>query len=360
MKLKLLLIKVSILFFSVFFTLLLIEFILQRFYITPTISSEHVLGSEFHQINKDTIVDYKHFHDSSYYESITNKDIKIVALGDSFTWGFPVNFKDTYPSVLESLFNSKSIAVLNMGLGDSGPDQHLKVFQKYVLSEIKPDIVIWQFYPNDTWDNLSYPLYSISDSGNLKELDTTNNWLYKREVVYKKFSFLGDFREKSLIIRWFLSFIEKKLKYNEIPQETKDWTIWGRDKIAKEIKIMNQLAVENNFEVYFILIAPQSLYDSTFDNEYWSIKEYHKLYKILSLQKNFIDIDFTNNNIDNITNKNILKIATNSAKVENIFLDETRDPNPYGDRHFNELGYALMAELIYKNIEKATPSGTLK
>ncbi len=34
-------------------------------------------------------------------------------------------------------------------MGNSGPDQQLRYFDKHLLPRIKPDIVVWVFYAND-------------------------------------------------------------------------------------------------------------------------------------------------------------------------------------------------------------------
>jgi lysophospholipase L1-like esterase len=49
----------------------------------------------------------------------------VVTLGDSFTEGFPVDDSNNYPSVLGRLLDERGMPVniINMGMGDSGPDQ---------------------------------------------------------------------------------------------------------------------------------------------------------------------------------------------------------------------------------------------
>ena len=71
-----------------------------------------------------------------------------VALGDSFTEGFPGPLKESYPAQLDWL---------NVGMGDSGPSRQLAVFQGVVLPQVRPRLVVWQFYRNDRGDDGDFP-----------------------------------------------------------------------------------------------------------------------------------------------------------------------------------------------------------
>ena len=63
--------------------------------------------------------------------------------------------------------------------------------------------------------------------------------------------------------------------------------------------------------------------------------EYPRLLELLERQPNFIHVKFDKPTVDQARNAGA-----------GIFSDGERDPNPFGMRHFNAAGYALMAKTI--------------
>lgn len=104
---------------------------------------------------KDTI-NSDGLNQSSNYPATKSADIyRIVAMGDSFTYGKNVNTEDNYPSQLEKLLNAKmqcknisSFQVLNFGV--NGYDIPFTV-QRYRLrgQKYNPDLVLWFLIDND-------------------------------------------------------------------------------------------------------------------------------------------------------------------------------------------------------------------
>jgi len=81
----------------------------------------------------------------------------LVTLGDSFTRGHPVARADAYPAVLvrRLVAGGTPVRLLDLGLGDTGPDQHLRWLERELAAGLRPDVVVWQLCPNDVWDNVS-------------------------------------------------------------------------------------------------------------------------------------------------------------------------------------------------------------
>ncbi|HVZ66875.1 MAG TPA: SGNH/GDSL hydrolase family protein [Patescibacteria group bacterium] len=76
---------------------------------------------------------------------------RIVALGDSFTFGLNVNTEDNYPAQLQQIFNSKcknKIQILNLGV--PGYDIQYSV-ERFKLRGQKydPDLILWLFIESD-------------------------------------------------------------------------------------------------------------------------------------------------------------------------------------------------------------------
>lgn len=106
--------------------------------------------------------------------------VRILFLGDSFTWGI-VEMEDLYSRHVQKIFTDKgfdNVEVISLGVGAFGLDQILEMLlQEGLLYE--PDFIIYQFSSNDVTDNLlpddtisKYPIhysklfkYVIDDNG---------------------------------------------------------------------------------------------------------------------------------------------------------------------------------------------------
>jgi lysophospholipase L1-like esterase len=73
---------------------------------------------------------------------------RILAAGDSFTFGFGVHDTETFPAQMEAL--DPSLEVLNLGVAGYGVDQIYLSAQRE-LSETHPDLVLISVYPEDFW-----------------------------------------------------------------------------------------------------------------------------------------------------------------------------------------------------------------
>lgn len=286
--------------------------------------------------NKDLILIPPRFLDDSFYRT-DPKRRTVIALGDSFTEGFPVSELNTFPAMVERLLFKKDIdvQVINAGIGDSGPDQHLRLLRQYLLPRLSPAILIWGLYANDIDDNLSKPVYQLSD-GQLAPLDSRFHWIYIRQIVDQWMPFPRWLKDHSHIYRAFMKAFEL---FSDVPlpdQYKSNPRAWALEKLRLEIQTVKELAVARNLTVYLVLIAPQSVYLAKSDPERWShhdhIQAHDALLAILKDEPTFIHAWFP------------------LADPAEIFADENRDANAYGTRHYNEAGNKLFAELVVRRI----------
>ena len=317
----------------------LAEAVLRLIHYKPGLSSNWVLDSQYRVLDDDLITIDRRYQDADLYKAFeVHAPTKvIVALGDSFTVGIPVDQTDSYPSVLERMLQMESsdVRVMNAGLGDSGPDQHLRLFEKYILPRVHPDIVVWQFHPNDSLDNALKAIFSISDDGKLAPLDARDNWMYRRQRFYNLVPLPVSVKRGSYLFNLMLRRYERG-RSAAVPKG-KDPTTWGREKIALEVARMSELAEQHSFKLYLALVAPQSTYQEVEKNgpAYWESIEYPKLTAALQAFPNFIDVRFDRAVVEEKVHRGA-----------DIFADGTRDSNPIGTRHFNESGYTMMAETV--------------
>ncbi|HEY3098140.1 MAG TPA: GDSL-type esterase/lipase family protein [Methylomirabilota bacterium] len=82
---------------------------------------------------------------------------RVLALGDSFTFGHAVEAAETWPAVLEQLLNARGgprWEVVNAGVGGYGTGQELLLYDE-LESRVTPDLVVLGFaVVNDVLDNL--------------------------------------------------------------------------------------------------------------------------------------------------------------------------------------------------------------
>jgi lysophospholipase L1-like esterase len=92
---------------------------------------------------------------------------RIVCFGDSVTFGWNLNYENSYPSQLEQLLKKdfSQIKVINSGIGGNTIIDANKRFDKDVLN-FKPDIVIVNFGLNDGMIAVNAPNIDIKDFEN--------------------------------------------------------------------------------------------------------------------------------------------------------------------------------------------------
>jgi hypothetical protein len=78
--------------------------------------------------------------------------MRILALGDSVTYGSQVAAEESYPKLLERLFGSR-VEVINAGVPGYSPYNERKLFES-VGAAYQPDLVLVQFCLNDVADPL--------------------------------------------------------------------------------------------------------------------------------------------------------------------------------------------------------------
>ena len=287
----------------------------------------------------------------------------LVALGDSFTAGTPVSEQFSYPSVLAGLLAEQGIRVnvVNMGMGDSSPDQHLRLFKHYVLPNVKPDVLVWAFYANDIGDNWRLPVYSIQDDS-LRPINGARHWLWIRHSLHWSIPLPPRVKESSPLLRTLYLAIENVGK--PLIREKDREADLGKStrKLGLAMAEMNRLARVHDFRVYYVNIAPQSLYvnaagerlrykDSR--NEYVAdllVSHYQMIAELLGTQRWVLDARFESGDLPQC---NTERRATNATLVasDEIFAGPDRDGNLLGDRHFNEAGYELLAQSLARCLQ---------
>jgi lysophospholipase L1-like esterase len=302
----------------------------------PTPQSGWMIGSAYLTADADLIVIPRFLLAPAFYERHDDRPL-VVGIGDSFTQGFPVEHENTYPEVLRRRLESDGLRVdvANAGMGDSGPDQQLRLLETRLVPRLHPQVVIWTLYSNDLWDNALKSTYTI-DHDTLVPTSGATHWINVRQRLVGWMP--RWFLEHVYAVRAVVKAMEPRIERLVPPEGVHDPPGWGMRKLALELAEFERLARAERFVGYVVLISPQARYldavGSVEPFDRWSIEEHRKLSALLDGRPNVIDAWF------------------GPQHAGDIFDSGDRDPSGLGDRHFNEAGYGLLANEIAARLER--------
>jgi hypothetical protein len=155
--------KLLLLLCSLFFAIILVEFLARLFlnkidYLMPDIYSDYRLGH--------VIKPFSAGHDKRGFRN--NADIDgadIVAIGDSMTYGFASLSTYSWPSILSKMSHK---VVYNMAVGGYGTAQYYYLLNNYAI-QLKPKIVIVGFFLGNDLSDTYNIIYNYEYWDNLKD-----------------------------------------------------------------------------------------------------------------------------------------------------------------------------------------------
>ena len=143
--------------------------------------------------------DYAHnslgFRDTEHALAKPAGSFRIVALGDSFTYGAAVPFAQTYLAQLETMLNDRgalhpSVEIVKLGIVRYFPEPERLVLEHYGL-QYSPDLILVGFVPNDIIDTaLGIDAIQTDSAGKLrtsesKELGSVGMFLVEYSHVFR-------------------------------------------------------------------------------------------------------------------------------------------------------------------------------
>ena len=171
---------------------------------------------------------------------------RIIALGDSLTYGYGIAEQDTYPKVLETLLNDTfRVEVLNLGVSGAQSEDIYKILQRK-LPELQPDLVIYGMCLND-----------FLPSG-VGQYD--NNRAYQVPLPYKEHFIQNTLTGKLLAQRYDALLMRWGLRVDFFTDILRDFDGY-QTRFARDVKAMNAFALENGLPPIVAIVLDQ--YPST-------------------------------------------------------------------------------------------------
>ena len=135
---------------------------------------------------------FRHLVDSEYPPPKIPGQLRILSIGDSFTWGTSVNFDDPYPERLERYLNHSgtrtTYEVVNLGNERTSSPEQVELLHE-VSARIQPDLVILGYCLNDAenWKNPKgvLALRGRLAVGNFREPEGITGFLFRQSTLVR-------------------------------------------------------------------------------------------------------------------------------------------------------------------------------
>jgi len=326
--------RVLLLLISIDASLFLCEGIVRYCKLAPVMLDSHIIYSMYFVSNPDLCYKMKsdepHYLNSDGYrddEFVVEKDeemIRIVMLGDSITYGYPVKRDETFSSLLEDQLNSSSetkFDVMNFGVGGYNIVSEVETLKVYGL-RYKPDIVVLNLFWND--DELySYDYYNFFWKNAATSIQ--KKWVYE----YYARSRIGI---KRLLLRSHLfSFIWARTARFETENEEERRNVlqpritYTPDILLEKITELNELVRQHDLKL-LICMHPILDYDSA---------EPHPTYARVGKIASQLDIPLLD----------LLPYYKEKAADPTFFLADKKDTY-----HPNQKGHLLIAQTLHEKL----------
>jgi lysophospholipase L1-like esterase len=111
------------------------------------------------------------------------REVRVLAAGDSFTYGAGVRARESWPKVLQALWQGRDpvVSVVNAGTPGYGTDQAYRWVLLHGVS-LQPDVVLVGIHCSDVPDDIRVSLYDVAD-GRLIALDARETAVFIQGVL---------------------------------------------------------------------------------------------------------------------------------------------------------------------------------
>ena len=286
---------------------------------------------------------------------IKKSDDKVIFLGDSFTYGFGVNYDQSITGQISKKVGNK-YDILNFGVPGYSPSINFFKLKEYIKrnKNIKVSKIFYLLDITDVHDE-SNRWMNISGIDQPVIINENIN----KEII-KEFSIKGSFRTSrflAYIINNNLRNLKKKIITLFTPKQNiidNKGTYWGsfthtsQEDLYKDIKFSNLW--KNNYEIGLDLIKEKiigiSKLSRNLNAEFYIV--IHPWKESIELgQKEFNWVKYSNQLCSLSKCTKLINFFDEVEKIKDNNLDWKRKLYFYKDVHFNEVGNKLYAEKIF-------------
>jgi lysophospholipase L1-like esterase len=241
-----------------------------------------------------------------------NSKFRILALGDSFTEGVGINYKDTWVKQMETRWNASNVQTINAGIGGSDPVYAFALYRDK-LRDFKPDMVVMTINSTDIKD-IGYRggFERFRKDGTAGKDAPSWEWIYASNHLVR------------MILRGAFHYDSGLLK-NTDSDEMKRKSV----RIIEETMVkLNSLTKKENCELLVVLQPSLQEFNDGKHTPFFGQLTLARFLKERDI--NYVDV-------------------SHEFKKKGTSIQDYYYPL---DTHFNKKGYSLFGETIYKKIEE--------
>jgi len=301
---------------------------------------------------------------------ITENAKTIVTIGDSFTWGFLLQYNETYPYLLEAELRNRDLPVnvKNAGVNGYGSDQQFIYLRDRILTKVKPDVVVWNINLNDVEDNNMACLFTQKGS-KFKQLSAMRNTSYIQGYLAKNLpSVIRDTELANLALyRLSPGWDRKTIGCQANTSSDKYLSPEQEKKFEFLITELIKLSQKHKFKVLVTLMPSQYYLDPSYPNDESWLQIHDELSKILEKHSpHFLAVNpavapriATGNDTSVLAlrqptqpESQVLGVATGSATIplNDFFINEGEAAR--GFWHLKAGGNQAVAEVVADQVEE--------
>lgn len=270
---------------------------------------------------------------------------RILFLGDSFTDAPWVNDYESFASEFSRRYAQKNdvcVHTLRLSTGGTGTDQQYKKLIDNVV-QLSPDIVIWQFFANDFFENITLALYTVKNK-QLVPLPTYKNSIYIAGALNQRLPIVRD----APLMKFLTSTLQTKDVFGFWPvtfKDQKEVISYNKEKISILLERATQLGEEKGFTLFTTIAplecvwvpnrecpAPYNEYDLALR----SLLENHPKFLSVGSPKN----DFSSH---------VLGSSTMDSEYPEKYFNSTDDKGEPGTKHLSKEGNTMFGNLLFNS-----------
>jgi lysophospholipase L1-like esterase len=263
--------------------------------------------------------------------------LRIVAIGDSITFGWGVNDDETFCSRIEQLlrekFPSRDLDVVNLGVGGYGTRQEVGLLKRNV-SRLQPDLVLVGFYSNDVPESLgdkdipTAAAASDTDTGRILHLNPApSSWwsaqLRRSRAIYTTGRVVNRLNHRG---EWGTSGFSMELDLLDGRDSSELTTAWQR--VDVQLKDLRSMATTFGFSVGIVVLPPREQVMGVYPNA-----SYQSRVRAIAGELGFHVID------------PLPALVESHGQIDALFI-------PYDRNHPSALGHRVLAQSIVQQLEE--------